>query len=127
MKHYYIQITVDQVLTLHDKAINKDGGDAGIRDINLVESALNFLYLDEYTIPEIAGKLLYRFCVNHAFIDGNKRTALLVSHYFLKLNEYRYNGNEHDIYQLIINISNSSVSELDTMAHFFHFCQKKNP
>ena len=115
---FFLEIDVEQVKTQHRKAIERYGGSAGIIDERKIESALNFLYLDQFTIPQIAGKLAYRILVNHAFEDGNKRTALLSAQLFLKLNGFRYTAREHDSIEIFIGMAKGEKSELDCMAHF---------
>lgn len=123
---YFTEITIKQVLTLHQKAISSYGGDKSIIDIKKLESALNFLYLDTHSVPEIAGKIAFRICINHPFVDGNKRTAFLAANLFLKQNGYQYNASQKDAYYLIMGIASSKISEEDCMAHYLKNSYKKN-
>jgi death on curing protein len=122
---YFVEITVEQVLTLHQKAINRDGGDSAILNVSLIEGALNYMYLDTFSIPEIGGKLAYRINTCHAFQDGNKRTAFLSSLLFLRLNEYKYVARSQDAEYLFQEIAAGKKTELDCMAHFFHNAEKR--
>lgn len=119
-----IQITVHQIITLHRKSIERYGGDDAVLDIRKVESALNFLHLEEFSIPEITGILAFRLVKNHPFADGNKRTALLTALLFLKINNYKYTGRSQDIEYLIMDLSGSKKTKEDAMSHFFHFSEK---
>lgn len=114
------EVTIEQILTLHKKSIYKYGGSEQILDRTKIESAINFIHLDLYTIPEVAGILTYRLVKNHPFSDGNKRTALLTAMLFLKMNNFKYTGRSKDIEYLIMDIANSKISKEDAMAHFFH-------
>ncbi len=88
-------ITVDEVLVLHDLSINFFGGSPGIRDINLLESAVarpfqTFNNNDVYiSVFEKATALLESIVKNHPFADGNKRTGFLSSLIFLKRNNLK--------------------------------------
>ncbi len=75
----------------HDKIIDLSGGRHGFHDINLLESVLAHVQNDLY-YPSIANKLTHLvFCIamNHAFIDGNKRSSIALGAYFLEINGYR--------------------------------------
>ncbi|MDI6800525.1 MAG: type II toxin-antitoxin system death-on-curing family toxin [Thermodesulfovibrionales bacterium] len=77
-----IFLTLAEVIDIHTDQIEKYGGSMGIRDKNLLYSAIampsasfyrTFLHSD---IFEMAAAYVYHISQNHPFIDGNKRTAL---------------------------------------------------
>ena len=80
-----IILNTDEIISLHSKLVERTGGGDGIRDINLLESAIysasaSFCGSDAYpTIEEKAARLMYSLTNNHAFIDGNKRNPNLLS------------------------------------------------
>lgn len=85
-------LEIEDVLRIHARQIKRFGGDPGIRDAGLLESALamprasfdgEFVHED---VPAMAGAYLFHLAKNHAFIDGNKRVALGAALYFLHLN-----------------------------------------
>jgi death-on-curing protein len=85
-------LTVAIVREIHAEAIAQYGGASGVRDVALLESAVaapqagyggKSVYAD---VVEIAAAYLFFLCRNHAFIDGNKRTALGACIVFLRLN-----------------------------------------
>ena len=85
-------LSVDDVLAIHEDTIAHDGGPAGIRDPGLLESAVLMPqqqfggeYLHE-GLPEMAAAYLFHIAQNHAFHDGNKRTAVLATLVFLSIN-----------------------------------------
>ena len=82
------------VLAIHDAQIADHGGAPGLRDLGLLESALarpkNLLaHAPGVTGPpdayDLAAAYAYGLARNHAFIDGNKRTAYVVARLFLLL------------------------------------------
>ncbi|MBQ4598441.1 MAG: type II toxin-antitoxin system death-on-curing family toxin [Clostridia bacterium] len=87
-----ILLTVDEIISLHAKLIERTGGSDGLRDMGLLESAVysaqgSFGEEEAYpTIEEKAARLLYALVNNHAFVDGNKRIGVFVMLMTLKLN-----------------------------------------
>lgn len=87
-------ITLEAILAIHDDQIERYGGSFGIRDLGLIQSALSrpqttFGGEDLYpTIHEKAGALFHSLLFNHAFVDGNKRTAITTTARFLFINGY---------------------------------------
>ena len=82
------------VLDIHDDQIAEHGGDPGIRDEGLLESALaqpmarfagEYLHADLFAM---AAAYLFHLTNNHAFVDGNKRTGLAAALVFLDANGF---------------------------------------
>ncbi|MEW5786027.1 MAG: Fic family protein [Bacillota bacterium] len=77
-------ITIETVLEIHDQVIKSTGGSYGLRDKNALESALNSplaTFEGKELYPGFLKKvavLLYKTVNNHSFVDGNKRTLLLL-------------------------------------------------
>jgi death-on-curing protein len=85
-------LTLAEVIEVHVDQIRRYGGQAGLRDVGLLQSALaqpqasfagQWLHKDLYSM---AAAYAYHLCQNHPFIDGNKRTALASALVFLELN-----------------------------------------
>jgi len=85
-------IDLSVVLAIHEQQIAEHGGSLGIRDLGLIESALgrpqNLLLYNSPDIFDLAAAYGYGLAQNHGFIDGNKRTAYVVTRLFLILNGY---------------------------------------
>ena len=85
-------LNVADVLTIHENTIRHEGGMAGLRDPGLLESAVLMpqqQFGGEYLHPglaEMAAAYLFHISQNHAFHDGNKRTAVLAALIFLDVN-----------------------------------------
>lgn len=85
-------LSVADGLTMHDNTIRHEGGMAGLRDAGLLESAVLMpqqQFGGQYLHPglaEMAAAYLFHIAQNHAFRDGNKRTAALASLVFLDAN-----------------------------------------
>ena len=70
--------------------IDRFGGDLGIRDQGLLESALFRPQTGYYKhIEEMAAAMFESLLINHAFIDGNKRVAFFATDVFLRLNGWK--------------------------------------
>ena len=85
-------LTLAEVIEIHADQITRHGGQGGIRDLDLLESALaqpeasfagEWLHAGPY---EMAAAYAFHLCQNHPFVDGNKRTALACALVFLELN-----------------------------------------
>ncbi|MES2988104.1 MAG: type II toxin-antitoxin system death-on-curing family toxin [Pseudomonadota bacterium] len=76
----------------HNEQLAEHGGPAGIRDPNMLESAmarpLNLVAYGDPDVAELAASYAFGIARNHPFVDGNKRTAAVVSETFLALNGY---------------------------------------
>ncbi len=96
------------VLSIHSKQISLYGGSLGIRDEGLLDSAISQPQatfggqLLHPTILEQAAAYLFHITNNHAFIDGNKRTAFDVMVTFLNMNDYELNITPEEAYELTI-------------------------
>lgn len=83
-------LTLDEVLAVHDRVIQRFGGTPGLRDAGLLESALYRPQTGHYEgLPEMATALFESLLMNHPFVDGNKRTAFFATDVFLRLNGFR--------------------------------------
>lgn len=88
----WIWVDLDVALTAHAEQLAEHGGAAGVRDMNMLESTMvRPLNLVAYGNPDAADlAVAYAFGIarNHPFVDGNKRTAAVVSETFLVLNGF---------------------------------------
>ena len=83
---------LEYALLVHDLVIEESGGSAGIKDEGQLDSVLTHIQNDIYypTFEDKLTHLMFSIIQFHMFIDGNKRTALLLGSYFLDLNHYTY-------------------------------------
>lgn len=109
-------LTLKEVIKFHDYQLFLFGGLDGIRDHNLLESALynpqssfdgNFLYKN---IFEMAAAYAHGIIKNHPFFDGNKRTGTASAVTFLRYNRYKLTLTESELYSLAINIATSKTT-----------------
>ncbi len=96
-------LSVDEVLAIQERLIERFGGDRGIRDHGLLESALFRPQTGYYThIEEMAAAMFESLLINHAFVDGNKRVAFFATDIFLRLNGWKLVTNADDGEQFIV-------------------------
>jgi len=80
----------DVVLAVHNDQIARHGGSEGLRDAGGLESALaypqNLAAYGEPGLAELAAGYLFAVAKNHAFVDGNKRTAWVTCNIFIEIN-----------------------------------------
>ncbi|MCC7159561.1 MAG: type II toxin-antitoxin system death-on-curing family toxin [Ignavibacteria bacterium] len=104
------------VLRVHKILIGIYGGEFGIRDNNLLDSAINrpFQTFDGkelyQTVIEKAAALIQSIIVNHPFVDGNKRVGYFLLRWFLLRNNYDFNTNIDSRYKFIIQIAYGNYS-----------------
>ena len=108
-------LTLPLVLAIHDEQLVAHGGSAGVRDVALLESALNrplnkWNY-ENAELPELAAAYAFGIARNHPFVDGNKRTSLLAMYTFLGVNGVDFIVPEADAASMILALAAGEVSE----------------
>lgn len=109
-------ITLQNVLIIHEKLIEEFGGSTGVRDINLLESALarpfsGFGDVEFYPTPaQKAAALVESVVVNHPFIDGNKRTGYVLMRLMLMLYGKDIDATQTEKYDFVIKIASGIIS-----------------
>ena len=112
-------LSVEDVLRLHAIAIEDQGGDPTIRDRGLLESAIaapaqsfggHLLHED---IPAIAGAYSFHICMNHPFVDGNKRAATAAMIAFLSDNGRRFDATTDEAEPIILGLASGTVDKQD--------------
>jgi death-on-curing protein len=113
-----------ETLTIHAQQLAEHGGSGGVRDEGLLESALarprNLLAYSEDapSLPRLAAAYGFGITRNHPFVDGNKRTALVVSLTFLLVNGLKVTAPRDDRYFIFYDLAAGKLSE-DELAHWF--------
>lgn len=112
-----IWIFDEVVIAIHSRQLAEHGGLEGIRDEGLLQSALsrpkNLLAYSESSpdMASLAAAYAYGIVKNHPFVDGNKRTAYVVTRTFLKLNGYDIQASSEEKYQIWIDVAAGKLSE----------------
>jgi len=119
-----VHLSVDNVLEVHAAVIEAFGGAGGVRDSNLLQSAVaapqasiggESAFSD---LIEIAAAYLFYLCRNHPFVDGNKRTAMAAAIVFLRLNGIEPSPDNEEWERLVFEIADSKLDRLEATARF---------
>lgn len=109
-------LTTEDVLLLHHLSIEKSGGSHGLRDIGLLDAAVNrpratFAGEDLYpTLFNKAAALCHSLIKNHVFVDGNKRTSLLAAMTMLELNGFVFEATQDELVAYGLKIDNENIT-----------------
>jgi death-on-curing protein len=103
---------------IHLDQIKQHGGSLGIRDVGLLESALDkpkntWHYKPNSTLFEIASALGVGIAKNHPFIDGNKRTSFLLMYVFLATNGFTIETSENEVVKVMLGVAEGSLKETE--------------
>ena len=110
-----VHLSIDIVREIHAEAIRKFGGLNGVRDENLLASAVltpqsSFGGKSPYAdIVEVAAAYLFYLCKNHPFLDGNKRTAMMAAIVYLRLNEIEPQPDSSKWEDLMLDVAGSKL------------------
>jgi len=113
-----IFLTEDEIVTLHDIALERDGGLPGIKGgcsvSTLVEYAPNKAYYKrEQSVPSLAGSYAFAAARFHIFNDGNKRVAAALAEVFLLKNEMELIADDEDAFVMLSDLATGAISEED--------------
>jgi death on curing protein len=117
-------LTAEQVLFIHARLIAETGGEHSVLDLSLLQSAVarpQATFEEHDLYPDLFSKaaaLLESLIGNHAFVDGNKRTAITAAGLFLRLNGYRLTANNPQLEAFTLQCAQHLVS-LDQMTIWF--------
>ena len=117
-------IEVADVLLIHANQIGLYGGEHGVRDMGILESALaqpraafggEFLHADMF---EMAAACMFHIVQNHPFVDGNKRAGLAAALLFLRINDIDIEASEESLYELTIDVATGNAGK-PAISEFF--------
>lgn len=107
----------EQVVLINKIVVETFGGLCGIRDKNLIDSAIanpqNLFFYQNADVFTIASSYAVSIIKNHAFLDGNKRTGFACMNAFLELNDIILNFSEDETVEMMVKIAKNEVSVTD--------------
>jgi death-on-curing protein len=115
-----VHLGIDIVREIHSEVIKQFGGLNGVRDENLLASAVltpqsSFRGKSPYAdIIEVAAAYLFYICKNHPFLDGNKRTAMMAAIVFLRLNGIEPLPDSAEWEKLMLDVAGSKIDRTTT-------------
>ena len=117
-------LTLGEVIEIHRDQIERYGGDPGLRDLGLLQSAMampaagfggRYLHTDLY---EMAAAYLFHITQNHPFIDGNKRTGAVASLVFLSLNGVEIEADEEEFERIVLGVAQGKIDKASVVEFF---------
>ena len=122
MEIYFLDL--QEIKSIHKYQIEKYGGIHGLRDQNLLESAINYqqaMFGQQYLhvdICSMAAAYMYAIIKNHPFVDGNKRTGLVAAVLFLAYNDFFIDAKDDELFDLAIATATSKMTEAEITLFF---------
>ena len=113
----WVWVETRDALVIHEMQLSEHGGAEGIRDRGLLESALarpqNLAAYGDPDVAALAAAYAFGIAKNHPFVDGNKRTALVVLEFFLALNGHTLAADDVQCVLTILALADGSLPETD--------------
>jgi len=112
-----VWIDLPEVLAIHARQLDEHGGASGLRDLDLLESAIarprqRHAYGDP-DVFDLAAAYTAAIIANHPFVDGNKRTGFVAGVLFLELNGPTLAASEADATRAVLDLAASEMNEDD--------------
>lgn len=108
-------LTRRTVEAMHAEQLRRHGGAQGLRDENALEStfarAENKAHYGDPALEELAAAYVFGIARNHAFVDGNKRTAIVAAGSFLRVNGYRVTADQGRLFEFVMGVAAGEINE----------------
>ncbi len=118
----WVWVESDVAIAAHRSQLAEHGGGDGIRDHGLFDSAMarpqNLCVYGEPDAAALAASYAFGIARNHPFVDGNKRTAAVVSETFLILNGHNLNASDAEVVVAFLDLAAGELSE-EELADWF--------
>jgi death on curing protein len=115
-------VSRDAALAAHLELLAEHGGAEGLRDEGMFESAMarpqNLSVYGEPDAAALAASYAFGIARNHPFVDGNKRTALVVSELFLAKNGLGLNSTDAETLAVFLDLAAGELSD-EELADWF--------
>lgn len=122
MDQDWIWVLPEVALAAHREQLAEHGGGEGVRDMRLFESAMarpqNLAVYEKPDASALAASYAFGIARNHPFVDGNKRTAAVVSETFLMLNGIRPDASDAELVIIFLALAAGELTE-DALADWF--------
>ena len=111
----WIWVSLEVALAAHLEQLAEHGGGEGVRDAGMLESAMarpqNLVAYGNPGAAELAASYAFGIARNHPFVDGNKRTAAVVSETFLVLNGHGLTATDAELVVTFLALAAGELSE----------------
>lgn len=109
-------LTHYELFEIHARLIERFGGESGLRDPGLLESALFRPQTGYYEdLAEMGAALFESLIMNHPFVDGNKRIAFFATDVFLRLNGYKFEVSASEAHPFLIGLLEAGTCNYENL------------
>ena len=127
MAQHWIWVAAAVAEAAHLEQLTEHGGGEGVRDVGLLASAMarpqNLALYGTPDAADLAAAYAFGIARNHPFVDGNKRTAAVVSETFLALNGYALRASDAELVVAMVSLAAGELSEAE-LADWFRVHSK---
>ena len=124
-------LAADVIHAVHEEQLAEHGGGTGVRDANLLASALarpeQLAHYDSPDLADLAASYGFGLSRNHPFIDGNKRTAFVAVELFLALNGFELVATDADCVIRMLKLASGELPEVDFADWLRQHIQNQKP
>ena len=112
-------LSLAEALEIHQDQIARYGGSPGVRDMDLLKSALGMpaaTFAGDFLHPglhEMAAAYLFHLVQNHPFIDGNKRVGTVAAIIFLDLNGVEIKARQNELAEMVLAVARGELDKAD--------------
>lgn len=109
-------LSQDELLEIHSRLIERFGGESGIRDLGLLDSALfrpQTGYYDD--LAEMGAALFESLIMNHPFVDDNERIAFFATDVFFRLNGHKLEVSADEAHPFLIGLLEAGECSYDKL------------
>lgn len=118
----WLWVATEVAAAIHREQLDEHGGGQGVRDAGLLESAMarpqNLVAYGDPDAAMLAAAYAYGMARNHPFVDGNKRTAAVVSETFLAINGLVLATSDAEVVVAFLALAGGELTE-DELADWF--------
>ena len=98
-------LSVDNIVEIHNDIIEEYGGARGVRDLGTLENLIFYRLNQDCTLCNKASIALHSICTEHPFVDGNKRTAFVVADSLLRDAGYYIKASNEDVVKFMLEVA----------------------
>lgn len=117
MAQHWVWAATEVAEAAHLEQLAEHGGGAGVRDAGLLASAMarpqNLALYSSPDVADLAAAYAFGIARNHPFVDGNKRTAAVVSETFLTLNGYALRATDAELVVAMVALAAGQLNEAE--------------
>ena len=123
-------LSVEIIFEIHRRVIDDFGGEPGLRDRGMLESAValpqsTFGGKDLHAgLAEKAAAYHFHLCANHPFVDGNKRVAVAAAELFLLINGRELTASDDEVEDLTLGVAGGRLSKDHVIEFFARFVKE---